>query len=274
MPVTTYAIGDVHGRLDLLENLLDMVEADAAAIGTRAKIVLTGDFVDRGENSFGVVERLMKGPRRSGDEFVCLRGNHDELFVRSVLVGEGLPHWAVTLFAFTIGSYGHSSETWRDSLEIRRHAEHLAELPLIHDDGANLFVHAGIRPGVAIEDQAEHDLLWIRDEFLNHLEPLPRRVVHGHTIMGDRPVVTANRISIDTGAYRSGILTAAVVSEPEVRFLQATGPVDRGAVIREELLSAAVNGRAVTPAIRRIYDAFLAGDIELIDLAERTRLAA
>src|SRR4051794_19421558 len=155
MPVTTYAIGDVHGRLDLLENLLDMVEADAAAIGTRAKIVLTGDFVDRGENSFGVVERLMKGPRRSGDEFVCLRGNHDELFVRSVLVGEGLPHWAVTLFAFTIGSYGHSSETWRDSLEIRRHAEHLAELPLIHDDGANLFVHAGIRPGVAIEDQAE-----------------------------------------------------------------------------------------------------------------------
>ncbi|MDQ0474067.1 metallophosphoesterase family protein [Labrys wisconsinensis] len=270
MTETTYAIGDIHGRLDLLEQLLDLVEADAAVRGTAAKVVFTGDYVDRGPDTFGVVERLIAGPRRRGDSFVCLRGNHDDLFVKAVTTGEGLPDWAWTLFRHTIVSYGAGERDWKTSPKLRRHAAHLSALPLTHDDGVHLFVHAGIRPGTPIEDQLEEDLLWIRHEFLDHQPPLPRRVVHGHTIMGDDPVVTPNRVSIDTGAYRSGILTAAVLAGGQVSFLQARGPIDRPAVIREELLSASVHGRAVPPAIRQLYDAFLAGDIDLREMTERS----
>jgi serine/threonine protein phosphatase 1 len=271
MTATTYAIGDIHGRLDLLSQLLDLIEADATARSTPAKIVFTGDFVDRGADSFGVVERLIAGPRRAADRFICLRGNHDDLFVRAVTEDDGVPDWAWILFGYTIASYGADPRNWKDSAELRRHAEFLASLALTHDDGDHLFVHAGIRPGTALEDQLEHDLLWIRDPFLSHDDPLPRRIVHGHTIMGDRPVIRQNRISIDTGAYRSGILTAAVISQGETGFLQAVGDIDRAAVVREELLSATVQKREVPEEAQRAFDAFLALDI---DLAEMTRRAA
>jgi serine/threonine protein phosphatase 1 len=266
---TTYAIGDIHGRLDLLDQLLALIEADAVGRGSVAKIVFTGDFVDRGADSFGVVERLMAGPRRPGDRFVCLRGNHDDLLVKGVTTDDALPEWARILFDHTIGSYGCDRESWRRSTELRRHAEFLASLPLTHDDGTHLFVHAGIRPGVAIEEQLEHDLLWIREEFLGHAEALPRRIVHGHTIVGDRPVIRTNRISIDTGAYRSGLLTAAVLAEGGVSVLQAVGNIDRGAVVREELLSARVHGRRFSDGARRALDAFLAGDIDLSEMTRR-----
>jgi serine/threonine protein phosphatase 1 len=273
MTETTYAIGDIHGRLDLLNRLLGMIDADAAARATNAKIVFTGDFVDRGADSFGVVERLIAGPARSGDRFVCLRGNHDDLFVKAVSIGEGLPEWAWILFEFTIGSYGAFGESWRHSRELRRHADFLASLAVTHDDGANFYVHAGIRPGIALEDQLENDLLWIRDEFLTHDGPLPRRIVHGHTIVGDQPVVTANRISIDTGAYRSGILTAAVLAGGEVSFLQAVGEMDRGAVIREELLARRIQNREVSQEAKRAWDAFLACDIDLAEMNRRVEAA-
>jgi serine/threonine protein phosphatase 1 len=271
---TTYAIGDIHGRLDLLDQLLALIEVDAVARGSSAKIVFTGDFVDRGADSFGVVERLIAGPRRPGDRFVCLRGNHDDLLVKGVTTDDVLPDWARILFDHTIGSYGCDRQSWRRSAELRRHAEFLASLPLTHDDGTHLFVHAGIRPGVAIEAQLEHDLLWIREEFLGYPEALPRRVVHGHTIVGDRPVIRANRISIDTGAYRSGILTAAVLSDGSVSVLQAVGEVDRGAVVREELLSARVHGRGFSDGAQRALDAFLAGDIDLPEMTRRLAPAA
>jgi serine/threonine protein phosphatase 1 len=274
MTPTTYAIGDIHGRLDLLDDLLSQVEQDASRRGTAAKVVFTGDFVDRGADSFGVVERLLGGPRRPGDSFVCLRGNHDDLFARMVGGERNLPEWACILFDHTIASYDAGADTWRDCAMLRRHAEQLAALPLFHDDGVNFFVHAGIRPGVALEAQIEHDLLWIRGEFLDHDQPLPRRVVHGHTIMGDRPVVKASRVSIDTGAFRSGILTAAILLDDGVEFLQAVGSIDRGAVVREELLSARVQGRIVPPATQRSYDAFLAGDIDLAEMMRRTVPAA
>ena len=106
---------------------------------------------------------------------------------------------------------------------LRLHAEFLSSLPLMHDDGERLFVHAGIRPGVPLDKQSEEDVTWIREGFLDHPDPLPRLVVHGHTIMGDRPVVTVNRVSIDTGAFTSGILTAAVFDGGRLQFLQAVG---------------------------------------------------
>ncbi len=220
MRVITYAIGDIHGRKDLLDRLLAMIQADAESRAARSKIVFTGDYVDRGPDSHGVVERLIAGPGRGVDSFICLCGNHDDIFIRAVTTGEDVPDWAWQLFEATIESYG------RDESAMRRHAGFFAGLPLTHDDGVNLFVHAGIRPDIPLDRQEKQDLIWIREEFLDYEQPLPRRVVHGHTIMGDRPVVTSNRVSIDTGAYRSGILTAAVFDGDTLRFLQAIGAPD------------------------------------------------
>ena len=248
----TYAVGDIHGRLDLLDELLEMITTDAARRHVRAKIVFTGDYCDRGPNSYGVVERLLAGPERATDIFVCLRGNHDDLFVRAVTTGEEVPDWAWYLFEHTLESYGGSGQLSERNDRLLRHVRFLSGLPLTHDDGTYLFVHAGIRPGIAIADQAEEDLLWIRDEFLYYPGSLPRRVVHGHTIVGDRPVVTNNRISIDTGAFRSGILTAAVLSDGETSFLQAVGVPDRGAVERERILSDSVLRGTFAPGPDRV----------------------
>jgi serine/threonine protein phosphatase 1 len=270
MQTITYAIGDVHGRLDLLDQLLSTIEADAAGRGARAKIVFTGDYLDRGADSFGVVERLIAGPRRPGDTFVCLRGNHDDIFIRAVTSGEDVPAWAWELHWHTVKSYGARRETIHDDpRELRRHADFLAGLPLTHDDETYLFVHAGIRPGIPIAQQLDHDLLWIREEFLTHAHALPRRVVHGHTIVGDVPVTTINRISIDTGAYRSGILTAAVLDGGEVSFLQAKGEPDRGAIIREVELGALISGRTLSAETRRVFDDYAAGRIRLAEMEAR-----
>lgn len=271
MKSVTYAIADVHGRLDLLDRLLDTIESDAADRNAAAKIVFTGDYVDRGMDSFGVVERLIAGPRRATDTFVCLRGNHDDLFAKAVARSHHLPEWVWLLFWHTIASYGVDRDALhRNDGSLRRHAAFLSALPLTHDDGTHLFVHAGIRPGVPIELQAEEDLLWIREAFLEHTGPLPRRIVHGHTIMGDSPVVTGNRISLDTGAYRSGILTAAVIDGTELSFLQAVGEPDRGAIVREALLRASVAGVPVSPDVQRAHDDYVAGRIGLAEMEQRS----
>jgi len=236
----TYSVADIHGRLDLLLALLDQIEQDATARSARAKIVFTGDYMDRGADSYGVVERLMAGPRRPEDRFLCLLGNHDELFVRSVTTGAGVPDWAWFLFAHTLESYAGARDGRSMEARLRRHVDFLSALPLTHDDGRHLFVHAGIRPGRALAEQEVEDLLWIREPFLDHEGALPRRVVHGHTIIGDRPVFKANRISADTGAFRSGILTAIVLDGEEATFLQACGEPDQGAITRERVLHEAV----------------------------------
>lgn len=268
----TYAIGDIHGRLDLLEKLLTAVEHHAEAREAQAKIVFTGDFMDRGADSFGVVERLIAGPRRPGDRFVPLRGNHDDLFTKAVTHGENVPDWAWQLYWHTIKSYGLTRDgTWKGDPGLTRHAEFLAGLPLFHEDGTYLFVHAGVRPGVALADQLEHDLIWIRDEFLHHEGLLPHRVVHGHTIVGDKPEVRPHRISIDTGAFRSGVLTAAVLDGQDVSFLQAVGEADRGALVREAQLVLGMHKRPVTTALQRCFDAFMAGEFDAQEFDRRLK---
>ncbi|MCW6507493.1 metallophosphoesterase family protein [Lichenifustis flavocetrariae] len=275
MRTITYAIGDIHGRADLLDQLLVLIESDASSKQAHAKVVFTGDFMDRGADSFGVVERLIAGPRRAGDTFLPLRGNHDDLFVRASTHGRDVPEWAWHLFWHTIKSYGlHQDRTWKGNSQLGRHGDFLAGLPLTHDDGRYLFVHAGIRPGVPIAEQTEYDLLWIRDEFLHHEDLLPRRVVHGHTIMGDKPAMRPHRVSIDTGAYRSGILTAAVLDDAEVTFLQAIGEPDRGALVREALLIETIAGRSVSAAMQRAFDAFVAREIDAAELDRRLGRAA
>jgi serine/threonine protein phosphatase 1 len=227
-----YAIGDVHGRLDLLEDLLTRIRIDAnrhAASGRR--LIFLGDYIDRGAESRGVVERLLQDPL-PGFETVRLMGNHEEAML-AFLDGEsdGLD-WLAFGGLETLMSYGvplrrfpHASDAMaglRSALAAVvpvAHVDLLRGCLLHYSVGDYVFVHAGVRPGIALGKQAPRDLLWIRDDFLRVRIPLPGRVVvHGHTIC-DLPQNRENRINIDTGAFVSGRLTCLVLRGSERRFL-------------------------------------------------------
>jgi serine/threonine protein phosphatase 1 len=212
-----YAIGDIHGRLDLLDRLLDMIQEDVArreSAGTNVLIYL-GDYVDRGPDSAGVLERLLAP--LPGFDVVRLLGNH-EAMMRAVLAGDEdwLETWRHNGAAETLESYGIAGE-WGPPLiaEARRriplaHRRLLDSLATCHVDGDYLFVHAGLRPGVALDRQDPEDLVWIRRAFLDSGADFGHIVVHGHSISPE-VVLRPNRIGIDTGAYRSGVLTALVL---------------------------------------------------------------
>ena len=227
-----YAIGDIHGRLDLLEDLLAKVEEDNAQRG-RAKtyLVLLGDLVDRGPDSAGVIERFVSAPP-SWARPIFLQGNHEEFFL-SVLQGQedGVVNWLTYGGYECVESYG-ISKGWTLNATAHEVVERLqASVPASHRTflenmadsfrfGDYLFVHAGIRPGVPIEDQAARDLRWIREGFLDCRDDHGVMVVHGHTIV-ERPEQHSNRIALDTGAYRSGVLTALGLEGGERWFIEA-----------------------------------------------------
>jgi serine/threonine protein phosphatase 1 len=228
-----YAIGDVHGRLDLLDRLLAMIEADIAARPRRRIfLVLLGDLIDRGAASAGVVERL-RTYRPDGVQMVFLAGNHEEVMLRVVEGEEGvLPSWLKFGGAECIESYGVDSEALKrldEEAAIARiqsavPAKHIAFLKSFNDTfrfGDYLFVHAGIRPGLPIEEQHVKDLRWIREPFLGDAKEHGFIVVHGHTIC-DGVEERGNRIGIDTGAYLSGNLTAIAI-EDDRRWFLSTG---------------------------------------------------
>jgi serine/threonine protein phosphatase 1 len=226
-----YAIGDIHGRADLLDRLLAMIDADDAGRGAaRTTLVFLGDLADRGPDSRGVVERLM-ALRASSRDCVFLMGNHEELLIR---VWQGERASAGTFNRAggreTLMSYGVSGDDY-DHWDLGGVTEatarvvpagHIAFLKSFRDwhaMGDYLFVHAGIRPGVDIEDQDTTDLRWIRSDFTRSQEDHGRMVIHGHTITRDideRP----NRIGIDTGAFASGRLTAIGLEGTARWFLQ------------------------------------------------------
>ena len=227
-----YAVGDVHGRLDLLRRLHLLVEADAKARpGPLNVLVYLGDYIDRGDASSSVVDLLLDEPV-PGFEIVHLKGNHEDSLLRFLDDIEVGPAWLAYGGAETLASYGirppqpggRDRELLRAQAELRarlpeRHRRFLAGLQLLHEEGDYLFAHAGIRPGVPLERQQEADLLWIRDEFLLSDEDFGKIVVHGHTITA-RPDVQHNRIGIDTGAFASGTLTALVLEGSNWSFLQ------------------------------------------------------
>jgi serine/threonine protein phosphatase 1 len=232
--VRVYAVGDIHGSAHLLEALLERITADAAApdhpAPARKLLVFLGDYVDRGLESPRVIDMLLAGPP-PGFEQVCLMGNHEEAmfgFLEDIKIG---PMWLRNGGGETLLSYGvtlpsmvgaERLEAARLMLRERLPASHLAflkGLALFHVEGDYLFVHAGVRPKVALADQHRNDLLWIRDEFLSSRADLGHVVVHGHTIAA-APEVRPNRIGIDTGAYATGILTCLVLEGAERRFLQ------------------------------------------------------
>jgi len=225
-----YAIGDVHGRLDLFETLVGRVREDAA--GGAAEIVLLGDYVDRGPDSAGLVERLV-APAPAWARWTMLRGNHEQAMLDAA--GDGpdarrvLRVWLDNGGRETLRSYGTSAVVaYSDDLDVldrelrarvpARHLDFLRRLPLSHRVGDYLFVHAGIRPGVALAAQEDRDLLWIREDFLDSRDDHGFVVVHGHSITRD-VAERDNRIGIDTGAYATGRLTALVLEGETRRYL-------------------------------------------------------
>jgi serine/threonine protein phosphatase 1 len=218
--VRVYAIGDIHGRLDLLDALLFRIDADDRARGgaARSEIIFLGDLVDRGPDSAGVVARALE-LKASGRPVRFLMGNHEEVFLKALTGSREALRFLVKIGGrATILSYGVASDEY-DVLDFDELATVLAQrVPASHVDfiagfeeqirvGDYLFVHAGIRPRVAFEAQTGGDLRWIRGEFLDFRGSHGAVVVHGHTITDDVEE-RANRIGIDTGAFASGKLTA------------------------------------------------------------------
>jgi serine/threonine protein phosphatase 1 len=232
-----YAVGDVHGRADLFAALIAAIDADDATRNAAdTTVVLLGDLVDRGPDSAGVIRlaRDWQGRRKVR----ILMGNHEEMFLEALDSEEVLRHFLryggrETLLSYPIDPAAYARAELEECRALARAAvpeEDLAFIRTFEDRivlGDYLFVHAGIRPGVALEDQRTTDLRWIRETFLNHAEDFGAVVIHGHTIY-DEPEVRANRIGIDTGAFASGRLTALGL-EGELRWLIEARAVD-GAV--------------------------------------------
>lgn len=225
-----YAIGDIHGRLDLFDMLLDAIHADDAARGAAdTQIILLGDLIDRGPDSAGVVARAMR-LRDEGHKVRYLLGNHEEVFLRAAQGDAKTTKFLIRIGGrSTLSSYGITDAEYNELdyealaqlLTERVPAEHLAFLEAFEDMielGDYVFVHAGVRPGVDLAEQKPSDLRWIRDEFLCHQGSHGRVVVHGHSISEDVDR-QSNRIGIDTGAYASGRLTAIGLEGAESWFL-------------------------------------------------------
>lgn len=229
-----YAIGDIHGRDDLFAELIERIRADNAARGpAKVSLILLGDLVDRGPQSAEVVERAIR-LRSEFDDMRLLIGNHEECFL-AALTGDvrRLRYFMRIGGEATVRSYWNSEASLTEA-SFEEVAERLPSMvPQSHVDflgsgedviaiGDYVFVHAGIRPGVPLERQALTDLRWIREEFLSDERDHGAMIVHGHTIQ-DEVDECANRIGIDTGAYKSGILTAIVLEGSERRYLRTEG---------------------------------------------------
>jgi len=226
-----YAIGDIHGRADLLGDLHAMIADDLARRpGRQGTVVYLGDYIDRGMQSRGVIDTLLDRPV-PGARAIHLSGNHEAMLLEFLASGAGGVNWLYNGGNTTVFSYGvrlkavpvEDADLTETRAELAaalgsRHLDFFRGLGRWHEEGDYLFVHAGVRPGVALAQQNPLDLMWIRDDFLRHEAPFGHTVVHGHTVtseVDERP----NRIGIDTGAYITGRLTCLVLEGGERRYL-------------------------------------------------------
>jgi serine/threonine protein phosphatase 1 len=233
-PAAIYVIGDVHGCLDLLLALEKTIVADAANFSGDRWIVMVGDVIDRGEQSAGVLDHLL-APPPAGLQRFCLAGNHEAMMLDFLRRPSPNSPWLEFGGRETLLSYGvpmeslmHSRFGAREARQIvdlyipGDHVEFLESLPVMIETPSTILVHAGIRPGVWLEDQSDSDLIGYRDNFEASYEDLGRTVVHGHTIR-EEPLVTPNRIAIDTGAYFTGRLVAVRIVPNESPMLFSSG---------------------------------------------------
>ena len=231
-----YAVGDIHGRADLLARLQEMIRADAEQAPEQRKVVVyLGDYIDRGPDSAEVIGLLIARPLSVADagiEEVHLIGNHEAMMLSFLKDPQEGMLWLMNGGDATVASYGLdlaepggrpvSLEAMSRALFVALPASHhrfLAGLSLSHLEGDYLMVHAGIRPGVPLQEHSARDILWIRREFLDSALDHGVLVVHGHTV-SERPQVRPNRIGIDTGARFTGCLTCLVAHDETAEFLQ------------------------------------------------------
>ena len=231
-----YAIGDIHGQLDMLKETHALIEADKARVGDPdAQIVHLGDYTDRGPDSAGVIQYLIDGIA-AGKPWLAIRGNHDRMFCRFVRNGD--PHdnfhiksgksWLHPALGgpTTLASYGVEAVDGEFEAAFQaaskavpeEHLEFLENLPMTIEWENYVFVHAGVRPGVPLHNQSEEDLLWIRDGWLDYTGELPWTVVHGHTAL-EEATHFGNRIGIDTGAGYGRPLVALVLENGKEEIL-------------------------------------------------------
>lgn len=231
-----YAVGDLHGYADQMDRILAMIEADG---GRDARTVFIGDYCDRGPDSRGVLQRLIDG-KAAGRNWITLKGNHDRMFEWFLETPPRHdPHMLVGYHWFheniggrqTMASYGIEV---RDPVRMKdihasaqkavpqAHAEFLRSLPLTYETEDLFFCHAGVRPGVPLDQQNEEDLVWIRQEFHAHTAPFPKLIVHGHTPI-DRATHYGNRINLDSGAGYGALASVVVFEGGMVRNLTAMG---------------------------------------------------
>jgi serine/threonine protein phosphatase 1 len=229
----TYAIGDVHGRGDLLDDLLERIHQDATATPhLRTTLVFLGDYIDRGLTSKHVIDTLVKLKLESNHRVITLMGNHEDAMLRFLADAGSGKAWVQHGGNETLHSYGVAPPSLRagapDWEQARKaflrsmpmdHLRLFRSLSLTETIGDYIFVHAGVRPGLPLRQQEPQDLLWIRDDFLNAELKLGKTVVHGHTPR-DTPTLERWRIGIDTGAYATGVLTALRLCGTEQVFLQ------------------------------------------------------
>ena len=227
-----YVIGDIHGRSDLLDRMVGHISRDLDANPINDCVTVTlGDYMDRGPDSRGVLDRLVRNPFPM--DFVALKGNHEALFEMFLADPTVAEHWRRLGGLETLHSYGvpvsnlmmgANYEQAARALEAAVPDEHfkfLVSLKTSIITGKYFLCHAGVRPGVPLERQSVEDLLWIRDEFLQSTADFGRIVVHGHT-PSEQPELLPNRINIDTGAFATGRLTCLVLESAEPRFLTTT----------------------------------------------------
>ena len=228
-----WAVGDIHGRLDLLQPVVEHMIADTAASNSeRTTVVFLGDYIDRGPDSRGVIQYLSGLPTGSGIEWRFLKGNHEEAMLDFLEDPTTGPTWCEYGGDATLASYGlclpqmrHKPEAWAhlsadlDHKVSRVERDFLEGLELSLSAGDYFFAHAGARPGIALADQSDRDLMWIRNSFLDSEVEFDKVVVHGHT-----PTTNVHldhrRIGVDTKAYESGVLTALRMAGAERRICQ------------------------------------------------------
>lgn len=225
-----YAIGDIHGRHDLLTELLDIINEDIAVHSeTRNTCVFLGDYIDRGPESAGVIEHL-SSLSISGADCIFLMGNHEKYLLDLLVFGASTHSWFQNGGRATVKSYGiaidgnkrpSDSDNFHAALKKAIPAKHLKFLGGLKTSwqlGNLFFAHAGVNPARPIDEQRDEDLIWIREKFLNHEKDHGALIIHGHTPRNE-PEVLRNRINIDTGAWQSNYLTAVALENGHCRFL-------------------------------------------------------
>lgn len=233
LPANTrvYCIGDIHGRLDLLTELIERIQTDAQHFSGKIVIVYLGDYIDRGNQSKEVIDFIL-GNEQAHIQYIYLRGNHEQTLLDFLQDEAVARSWLSYGGQTTLASYGvavtkiptKQIELFELQTQLRTklpdsHYHFLAKTQSFYSLGSYFFVHAGVNPNYSLANQRPEDMLWIRDEFIEAKKTFEKIIVHGHTVI-EVAELLPNRIGIDTGAYASGILTCLVLQADQQQLIQ------------------------------------------------------